>query len=254
MAYGVGDNSQRTRRADIFARRSERSGRVDGLWTSRVSVRLLLGAVVGIVLRMAGINLCKIAMRMPRTVYLNKPWYRAGELPVVTGIERTFWRPHKKRGGVWIWRKTGTHRSAPVFLHVESVADELDRRGISYHVNIDGREVDPAMQGYQHLPPFIRLPKGRFRRAASRAAVWNPLQQARKLLASRFDRTPSNMQHDESALEQELCLFRLEREYLRLRMGRLDRAIDLLEREHASRVEPADTGVRSTAPRMAVPF
>ncbi len=164
-----------------------------------------------------------------RTVYLNKPWYRARELPQITGIPRTFWRPHKKRGGVWIWRKTGTHQTAPVFLHVESVADELDRRRIPYHVNIGGREVDPGMVGYRHGPPLIRRPKGKYARAASRAAVWNPAERARTFLEARLVSSDADLPGAHRAVEYELCLFRLEAEYLRLRMEKIGTAIRILE-------------------------
>ena len=165
-------------------------------------------------------------------VYLNKRWYRTSELARITGIARAFWRPYKKRGGIWISRKLGTHPTAPVCLHVESVADELDRRRFPYVVNIGGREVDPGMVGYRHTPPIIRRPSSRFEPGRTGVPVWDTLASARRLLARLVEAERSCLTEECSRAEEdlafELTLFQLESERLHRRINTLKVAIEML--------------------------
>lgn len=129
------------------------------------------------------------------TVYLNKPWYRPCELPAVTGIPRSFWRPYKKAGDVWIWRKLGTHPSAPVVL---------------------------------------RRPTREVRHADSKAAVWNPRERARRVIEKVRSQSNGLSTEDRRILAHELLMVHLECEYLMLRLSNLKAAEALLiELRHA---------------------
>ena len=104
----------------------------------------------------------------------------------------------------------------------------VDRCGLPYFVNIGGREVDPAMQGYRHRPPAIRRPTKKFRRAESRAAVWNPRERARRLIEEMRSQSDGFSTDDRRRLAHELCMLRLECEYLLLRLSNLKAAEALL--------------------------